>query len=73
MRKKIDEATCRYCGSNDIWLEVREQISASPSGYFSLAGVQMKFSALRMPSYWLVCDECSYQDAILLSEGKTDG
>lgn len=37
---------CKYCGSPDIWVEERPEIIAKPLGTWSLAGAQLKTSAV---------------------------
>lgn len=60
---KIDETPCPACGSKSLRIE--ERLTTKPIGSFSLAGVQMKVSAVSKP--WLVCGTCGIE-----AEGKRD-
>lgn len=68
MRKKLNDATCGYCNSTDIFVERREKVLARPKVTFSLAGVQMEYSPVKVPNYWLVCDGCGFE-----SDGRING
>lgn len=56
---------CRDCGNETLRLEFRTKLIAKPLGEFSIAGVQMKFSATKTDWPWCVCDTCGGE-----SEGK---
>jgi hypothetical protein len=56
---------CKYCGSPDIWVELRPRITARPLGTWSLAGAQLKTSAIETTWPWAVCGGCGHE-----SEGK---
>lgn len=58
--------TCKYCGSLDIWVELRPRITAQPLGTWSLAGAQLKTSAVATTWPWAVCGGCGHE-----SEGKS--
>lgn len=59
---------CRFCGpEHPLRIEWREQIELKPLGSFSLAGNQMKASALKRDWPWAVCDNCKRE-----SKGKYD-
>ncbi len=50
---------CKHCGpDHPLRIEYREQLEAKPLGSFSLAGAQMKFSAVKRQWPWAVCDNC---------------
>lgn len=56
---------CRNCGQETLRLEWRDRLIAKPLGSHSLAGAQMKTSALEVSWPWCVCDTCGAE-----SEGK---
>lgn len=58
-------STCRHCGSSDIWVELRPRITARPLSTWSLAGAQLKTSAVAGSWPWAVCGGCEHA-----SEGK---
>lgn len=49
-------ASCRYCDSNDTWIEMR--LETKPPGTHSLAGVGTKLAATEWP--YAVCDGCGH-------------
>ena len=57
----IDDTPCPSCGVKGLRIEYR--LTAKPLGSFSLAGAQMKVSAVRVP--WLICGTCGVE-----AEGK---
>lgn len=57
---------CKYCGpDHPLRIEMREVLEAKPIGTFSLAGAQMKFSAIRREWPYAICDNCGRE-----SKGK---
>jgi hypothetical protein len=60
-RAKLNGATCRYCGSDDIAIEWR--LKAKRPGTYSIAGCAPKVVATRWP--WAICNGCGHE-----SEGK---
>jgi hypothetical protein len=52
---------CKYCGH--VGLKIEWRLEAKPLGTFSLAGQQMKVSALEWP--WAICPGCKHE-----SKGK---
>lgn len=53
--RTLEEATCQKCFQAG-GLTVEYRLTAMPIGSFSLAGAQMKVSALEWP--WLMCRHC---------------
>lgn len=50
---------CKHCGPDfPLRIEMREGLEAKPIGTFSLAGAQMKFSAVKREWPYAVCDNC---------------
>lgn len=50
---------CRHCGPDySLRIEYREELEAKPVGAFSLAGQQIKFSAVKSDWPYAVCDNC---------------
>jgi hypothetical protein len=56
---------CKYCGSEDIWVELRPVLWAHPITSFSLAGAQLKASASYLDWPHAVCGGCGH-----VSKGK---
>lgn len=59
--ERIQSTVCPKCQESTLKVEYR--LKTQPVGSFSLAGQQMKFSALEWP--WVVCSGCGAE-----SEGK---
>lgn len=59
--ESIRATTCPGCQASTLTVEYR--LRAQPLGTFSLAGQQLKFSALEWP--WVVCPGCGAE-----AEGK---
>lgn len=53
----VANTPCPSCGEKTLRIEAR--LAAKPIGDFSLAGAQMKVSAVEVP--WLVCDNCGVE------------
>lgn len=50
---------CKHCGpSYPLRIEYREELEAKPIGSFSLAGQQIKFSAIKREWPYAVCYNC---------------
>lgn len=56
---------CVYCGVADLRVELRPRITARPLGTWSLAGAQLKTSAVQTMWPHGVCGNCGH-----VSEGK---
>lgn len=58
---------CRDCGAANLKLELRPSLDAQPLGGWSLAGAQMKLSAVVGSWPWCVCGTCGSE-----SKGQID-
>lgn len=66
-RDDLKGVPCKYCWETAIVLELRQEFIAKPVGTFSLAGAQMKFSAIRCWWPWARCTACGHE-----SKGKVE-
>ncbi len=56
--KVIEDTPCPGCGEFGLFIELRDRFFARPLGSFSLAGMQVKASAVKTQWPYLVCGEC---------------
>ena len=54
MTASVAETPCPQCGKKQ--LEIERRLTAKPIGSWSLAGMQMKMTAVDWP--WIVCRNC---------------
>lgn len=54
----VPDVPCTKCGAEKLRIEMRPVLVAKPPGSYSLAGVQMKHSAVAGEWPWMVCDGC---------------
>lgn len=61
MTPNIEDTPCPACGEKTLVIDIRTRLRAKPSGGFSLAGNQMKFSANEEQDIWCVCGTCGVE------------
>lgn len=58
LEERVAATACPGCEQKALRVELRPELQARPIGSFSLAGQQMKFSAVKAQVPWLVCGNC---------------